>query len=269
MTRHWFSNREYLEKISLVLIDEVHLLTEKRGATLESIVSRMKTRNTLSSKVSSCRFITTSATMPNWHDIASWLGAPFGPAEALVFGEEYRPVPLQKFVYGYIHNQEKGGEFKFDNSLNYKLQEILNNHAEGRPTLVFCSTRKAAMQAAEFLARNMPKLTHSFHGKVKDRKLAELLSFGLAFHHAGLAFEDRLFVERSFIESKIQVLFSTSTLSVGVNLPAHLVIIKSTMRYVDRHFEEYSELDILQMMGRAGRPQVLTLFYWIYNNDSI
>lgn len=43
----------------------------------------------------------------------------------------------------------------------------------------------------------------------------------------------------------------------GVNLPAHLVIVKGTeffdgklSRYVD-----YPVTDILQMMGRAGRPQ--------------
>lgn len=43
---------------------------------------------------------------------------------------------------------------------------------------------------------------------------------------------------------------------MGVNLPAHLVVIKSTMHYAGGMFEEYSETDILQMIGRAGRPQV-------------
>ena len=41
-----------------------------------------------------------------------------------------------------------------------------------------------------------------------------------------------------------------------VNLPAHLVIIKSTAHYVMGVFQEYSETQILQMIGRAGRPQV-------------
>jgi len=49
---------------------------------------------------------------------------------------------------------------------------------------------------------------------------------------------------------------STSTLAMGVNLPAHLVIIKSTQRYVMGSYQEYSETQILQMIGRAGRPQV-------------
>ncbi len=44
---------------------------------------------------------------------------------------------------------------------------------------------------------------------------------------------------------------------MGVNLPAHLVVIKSTLHYVGGACEEYSEADLLQMIGRAGRPQVL------------
>lgn len=45
---------------------------------------------------------------------------------------------------------------------------------------------------------------------------------------------------------------------MGVNLPAHLVVIKSTMQYVAGSCEEYSDADMLQMIGRAGRPQVMT-----------
>ena len=49
-----------------------------------------------------------------------------------------------------------------------------------------------------------------------------------------------------------------------VNLPAHLVIIKSTAHYVMGVFQEYSETQILQMIGRAGRPQVYIHLKRIY-----
>jgi ATP-dependent DNA helicase HFM1/MER3 len=62
-------------------------------------------------------------------------------------------------------------------------------------------------------------------------------------------------VERLFRDGKIKALCSTSTLAAGVNLPAHLVIIKSTLQYGPQGFQEYSAMDIFQMMGRAGRPQ--------------
>ena len=48
---------------------------------------------------------------------------------------------------------------------------------------------------------------------------------------------------------------STSTLAMGVNLPAHLVIIKSTMFYNLGMYQEYPDTQVLQMIGRAGRPQ--------------
>ena len=54
-----------------------------------------------------------------------------------------------------------------------------------------------------------------------------------------------------------QVLVSTATLAWGVNLPAHTVIIKGTQIYnpVKSAWDELSPQDVMQMLGRAGRPQ--------------
>lgn len=54
-----------------------------------------------------------------------------------------------------------------------------------------------------------------------------------------------------------QVLVSTATLAWGVNLPAHTVIIKGTQVYSPERgrWVELGALDVLQMLGRAGRPQ--------------
>lgn len=43
--------------------------------------------------------------------------------------------------------------------------------------------------------------------------------------------------------------------AIGDNLPAHLVIIKSTEYYTFNGYREYNECQVLQMIGRAGRPQ--------------
>jgi pre-mRNA-splicing helicase BRR2 len=55
----------------------------------------------------------------------------------------------------------------------------------------------------------------------------------------------------------VQVLVSTATLAWGVNLPAHTVIIKGTQIYNPEEgaWTELSPLDVMQMLGRAGRPQ--------------
>ncbi|EPS69565.1 hypothetical protein M569_05199, partial [Genlisea aurea] len=55
----------------------------------------------------------------------------------------------------------------------------------------------------------------------------------------------------------LQLLVCTSTLAWGVNLPAHLVVIKGTEYYdaKSKRYVDFPITDILQMMGRAGRPQ--------------
>jgi pre-mRNA-splicing helicase BRR2 len=86
-------------------------------------------------------------------------------------------------------------------------------------------------------------------------------------------------VEDLFADGHIQVLVSTATLAWGVNLPAHTVIIKGTQVLFPSYWSLYtylfaycqvynpvkgawvelSHLDVLQMLGRAGRPQYDTL----------
>lgn len=92
---------------------------------------------------------------------------------------------------------------------------------------------------------------------VQDTDLRHFLNFGIGIHHAGLQERDRKTVEELFVNQKIQVLIATATLAWGVNFPAHLVIIKGT-EYFDGHIKRYVDMpitDVLQMMGRAGRPQ--------------
>ncbi|KAA8587737.1 hypothetical protein FQN60_016599, partial [Etheostoma spectabile] len=90
---------------------------------------------------------------------------------------------------------------------------------------------------------------------ILDSKLRDLVMLGVGYHHAGVDLSDRKSIEEAFTMGDLPVLFTTRTLAMGVNLPAHLVVIKSTMQYVSGTCEEYSEADLLQMIGRAGRPQ--------------
>lgn len=64
---------------------------------------------------------------------------------------------------------------------------------------------------------------------------------------------------------------STATLAWGVNLPAHTVIIKGTQIYSpDKgRWVELSALDVMQMMGRAGRPQFDTSGYVARQTDLV
>lgn len=42
---------------------------------------------------------------------------------------------------------------------------------------------------------------------------------------------------------------------MGVNLPCHFVIIKNTVSWQGNVRKEYADLEVMQMLGRAGRPQ--------------
>lgn len=90
---------------------------------------------------------------------------------------------------------------------------------------------------------------------INDAKLKEVIKHGVGYHHAGLLPEIKKMVENTFRAGNLPILVTTSTLAMGVNLPAHLVIVKSTKHYVAGCYMEYSESTLLQMIGRAGRPQ--------------
>lgn len=65
-------------------------------------------------------------------------------------------------------------------------------------------------------------------------------------------------VEESFLAGHISIVCATSTLAVGVNLPCYLVIIKGTVTWASGAMQEYADLEMMQMLGRAGRPQFET-----------
>ena len=92
---------------------------------------------------------------------------------------------------------------------------------------------------------------------VSDGNLKDLLPFGFAIHHAGMTRVDRTLVEELFADGHIQVLVSTATLAWGVNLPAYAVVIKGTQIYDSGKgaWVDLGILDVLQIFGRAGRPQ--------------
>lgn len=259
ITRSWIDHRKLLDLVELFLIDEVHILKESRGATLEAVVSRMKTYG---SKV---RFIALSATVPNAADIACWLGKDYGhprlPAHLEVFGEDFRPVKLQKFVHGF---DAKLSDHAFDSYLNSQLWKYIEMHTQRKPILVFCMTRKSCLSAAQELAKHWNQRQPSARLWAQPRQripvgnvnLQELVQYGVAFHHAGLDSDDRKAIHQAFEEGHLSVICCTSTLAMGVNLPCHTVVLKGTVSYQDGgQLCEYSDLEVMQMLGRAGRPQ--------------
>ncbi|MFC7200930.1 DEAD/DEAH box helicase [Halospeciosus flavus] len=254
--KHDSPRYSFVTDVDLVVVDEVHLLdSEKRGAVLEVVVSRMR-------RLCDPRVVALSATMPNIDDVAAWLDAP--PETTFAFDDEYRPVDLHADVQTYSHG---------DNSFADKYRRLYTALDKAEPhlredgqALVFVASRQDTVRAAEkardeLTERDIPmgaRGDYDFHQEAEDldnQTLRKSVLDGVAFHHAGLSKNDKDAVERWFKEGKIELLFSTSTLAWGVNLPARCVVIRDTKYHDPLEGEvDMSPLDVLQMLGRAGRP---------------
>ena len=261
ISRSW-QTRGYVRQVSLVIIDEIHLLGGDRGPILEIIVSRM---NYIASQAKgSVRIVGMSTACANAMDLGNWLGVKEG---LFNFRHSVRPVPLQIFIDGF---PEQRGFCPLMQSMNRPTFLAIKTHSPNKPVIVFVASRRQTRLTAKdlinycgmednprrFVQMSEEDLQLNL-SRVKDDALKEALSFGIGLHHAGLVESDRQLTEELFANNKIQILVATSTLAWGVNLPAHLVVVKGT-QYFDAKIEGYKDMDltdVLQMLGRAGRPQ--------------
>jgi len=256
----------FITDVDCCVIDEVHLLdSEKRGSVLEVTVARLR-------RLCDPRIVALSATLPNIEDVAEWLDAP--PEATFAFGDEYRPVKLHSGVETYAH-----GENAFADKYRrlYRALDLAEPHLrEDGQALVFVSSRQdtvmAAKKARDVVAeRDVPmgaRGDFDFHEDTQqlgNETLRLSVLDGVAFHHAGLSRNDKDLVEAWFREGKISLLFSTSTLAWGVNLPARCVVIRDTKLHDPLEGEvDMSPIDVLQMLGRAGRPDYDDVGYgWV------
>lgn len=251
----------WLSDITLIVADEIHILgTERRGATLEILLTRLKqeSKNT--------QFLGLSATIRNLEEIAEWL-------LAIPVRVDWRPVVLKEGVY-------YDGEIYFNDGKTLRLgyydkplfDLTYDTLRSGGQILIFASTRrmsvsnakKLAKIAKKFLDEKARRILSQYSSRLKrmssDRVtmlLAELMAHGAAFHHAGLSPHAREMVENLFRKNMLKVIVATPTLAAGVNLPARRVVISSYRRFNVElgYYERIPVMEYKQMAGRAGRPQ--------------
>lgn len=253
---------KWMDEISLVVADEVHLLNEaERGPTLEVVLARLMQTNP------NTQILALSATINNVDEIAQWLKAEYVTTE-------WRPVHLKEGVLVQEEIQYKDGDARKiekdakDPAINLALHTVKT----GGQALIFTSTRKIAATVAKRAAGEIVgalskpakrSLEHEANRVLAagertslSESLAELVKCGTAFHHAGLGGSHRKLIEDAFREGRIKVLTATPTLAFGVNLPARTVIIQDYRRYEPGYgWYPISVLEYKQMAGRAGRPK--------------
>ena len=99
---------------------------------------------------------------------------------------------------------------------------------------------------------------------VEEKKIAEfrrLVSCGIAYHHAGMLPTLKEVVERLFTSGLIQLLFTTETFAVGINMPACSVVFDSLEKFDGIGFRHLKAAEYHQMSGRAGRRGIDTIGY--------
>lgn len=258
----------YTNLVRLIIIDEIHLLHDDRGPVLESIVSR--TIRKMEQTGDPVRLVGLSATLPNYRDVASFLRV--DPLKGMFhFDGSFRPCPLRQEFIG-ITEKKAIKQLKTMNDITYTkvLEHVGTNRNQ---MIIFVHSRKETSKTARYIRdkalemETIGQILRSDAGSrealnteaeaVNDRELKDLLPYGFGIHHAGMSRPDRTSVEDLFNDGLIQVLVCTATLAWGVNLPAHTVIIKGTQVYSPEKgsWVELSPQDVLQMLGRAGRPQ--------------
>ena len=254
----------WLPDVGLFISDEVHLAgSGDRGPTLEMILTKV-----IHSGVKA-QLLSLSATVSNAEEIATWLRSDLVELT-------WRPVPLRQGVYdgGRVWFGDLQGVIETVRSTyGGAIDVAIDGISTGGQSLIFASTRRRAVslatKASELTSRYLGegerracsdaarRIRESGEETSLSRLLADLVSKGAAFHHAGLPHEHRKIVEDAYRERAVKLLASTPTLAAGVNLPARRVVIADLSRYDGEAgmSAPISVLEYRQMAGRAGRPQ--------------
>ncbi|GAC95623.1 potential translation-regulating helicase [Pseudozyma hubeiensis SY62] len=270
VTRKPTGEGELATKVRLLIIDEVHLLHDQRGSVIETIVAR--TLRLVESSQSLIRIVGLSATLPNYVDVADFLRVNRWQG-LFYFDSSFRPVPLEQHflgVKGKAGSQQ--ARANLDKTCFEKVSELVQ---AGHQVMVFVHARKETVKTSQTLremfreeamgdilqASSDENPRKAFFKKElqssRNREMKELFDSGFGIHHAGMLRSDRTLSERMFEAGVTRVLCCTATLAWGVNLPAYAVVIKGTDVYDSSagKFIDLSILDVLQIFGRAGRPQ--------------
>ena len=138
--RNWKTHWSWIPDVSLVVIDEVHLLGRgQRGSRLEGAITRMIRLNPF------VRFIGLSATIPNVDEVSSWL-------KGKSFHSSWRQTPIEKKIDRFSSAKDKP---------QIVLERVKDCISHNGQSIVFCNSRSRVQQLAEFLiAHGIPAVSH-------------------------------------------------------------------------------------------------------------
>lgn len=258
-------NMDILSQVNLIIVDELQMIADpSRGPVLELALLKIRTSRYRP------QILGLSAVLKDVDELSSWLGCK-------LLLEKSRPVELLQGIlldgnlFYKKHNSREEGTEELVNLGSEEAHQILFANVEKlvkdkEQGLVFLKSKLDSENCA-FLFSDQVSLSpclnaidalFDLENTTLKGRLIECLQGGIAFHNADLTFDERRIVEHFYLQGEIRVIFSTTTLSMGVNLPARTVFIE-TQKY---QLGEYSGKTVMQpitlseyenMSGRAGR----------------
>jgi len=218
VTRKTTGDTELVQKVRLLIIDEVHLLHDDRGSVIESIVAR--TQRQVEMTQSMIRIIGLSATLPNYVDVAEFLKVNLYRG-MFYFDDGFRPVPLGQTFIGVKGNPNSNiVRTKMDNICFEKVIELVK---QDKQVMIFVHSRKETVKTAQKLREyatnegvmglfDMKDSDEHFAclkevQKSRNNELKDLYTSGLAFHNTLTAPLANIFSTKFLSERSIPALW--------------------------------------------------------------
>lgn len=274
-----------------VAIDEFHFIGEDRGPVIQEILDWCRK--------SSAAVIALSGTLINESEVGEFISGVNGFPTVIV-GAANRPVPLTFFYYDvkwhsfstlrartpWERSCSQNPDFKTIGGLHTR-QDVLQlvnglRRWDCLPALLVtfsCRTldrwaEDAASGGYNFLSRGKCSIVvGGFRDMLRDiapedrvlfERLERLARLGIGLHHSHLPVQYLELVSRLAEHRCLALVFSTSTLSAGINLPVRTVCLCSARlpRKTEEGDMSHEVIDPLlfhQLAGRAGRPGFETI----------
>jgi len=264
--------------IDSIISDEFHnVYLDYRGIRLQLSLERFK-RN-LQNKETKLFLISAILPTIDQENISRWL-YPEDNAFSVIFQTDWQPTFTRRGYFDFVAESQNsqwqiqfndGRTLKFDappekirrDGINKASAYIAAQLSQEDQVYLYSSYRMGILDRAEDVARFIEKFDINYINQEKKQEsikkikkiigkntFVDLFERGVAVHHGHLPLSIRSIVESAIDAKAVPIVYATSTLAQGVNLPIKSIIIPKPQSR-----ENLMELGFfLNLIGRAGRP---------------
>ena len=235
--RRW-RQRAAIQRVSCVIVDNIHTLGTEQGAAMEICISRL--RNMQSSLNLTMRFIGLGYSIGDAHHVGDWIGA----SHVFNFHPSVHPIQLHVHPISISHH---ASQMIAMTRPTYRLVTARTK------SVVFVDTNAQAYETASDFVSMMRLEGHTERAievATSDSDLAMGLRFGVVYYHSGMESSNKLLIREFFSRGQVQILV-ISRESIWDYCPeAELAIIMGTQFYEghEHRFVDYPLADMVHIL---------------------